>query len=297
MDQSGRPVSEKGQSMGYEMEELVPIVAELTEKYTGKESTSITYEKAEQLMQAVLYCIAEAERGQTGQGPGTELKTGHMSAREAYQMGYDMVTRKVQKAMALYHAVLQDFDSYGNQCLEDTFAKGMPEFFKWYDRKFQPQNTILTLDYPVLAKMRRYRGIDAIYRYLQCIQLEQQFLGKLEKNYVVKCLSRYDASYRSMVDNISQAVYTDILTHALIKKSLSEEEFTEPERERLKQVLLTTEFSALEQQLRQFTIWFAEKYYDGNKKLAEYLSLTIKDSLVRLKIISEFPYKRDSPEA
>ena len=33
--------------MDYEMEELVPIVGKLAEKYTAHESTSITYEKAD----------------------------------------------------------------------------------------------------------------------------------------------------------------------------------------------------------------------------------------------------------
>ena len=47
--------------MDYTMEELIPIVGELAEKYTAKESTSITYEKAEQLMGAVLYAIHETE--------------------------------------------------------------------------------------------------------------------------------------------------------------------------------------------------------------------------------------------
>ena len=47
--------------MRYEMEELIPIVAELTERYTGYESTSVTYEKANQLMEAVIYCIQEYE--------------------------------------------------------------------------------------------------------------------------------------------------------------------------------------------------------------------------------------------
>jgi len=47
--------------MSFETEELLPIVAELADKYTGKESSSITYEKARQLMEAVLYCIHEYE--------------------------------------------------------------------------------------------------------------------------------------------------------------------------------------------------------------------------------------------
>ncbi len=40
--------------MDYKIEELVPIVGRLAEKYTGFESTSVTYEKAEQLMEADL---------------------------------------------------------------------------------------------------------------------------------------------------------------------------------------------------------------------------------------------------
>ena len=48
--------------MDYGMSELVPIVGKLAEKYTGHEHTSISYEKAEQLMEAVLYCICETEK-------------------------------------------------------------------------------------------------------------------------------------------------------------------------------------------------------------------------------------------
>ena len=48
--------------MNYEMDELVPIVAKLAEGYTSKESTSITYDRAQQLMEAVIYSINEGEQ-------------------------------------------------------------------------------------------------------------------------------------------------------------------------------------------------------------------------------------------
>ena len=48
--------------MDYKMEELIPVVSRLAEKYTAFEDSSVTYEKAEQLMEAVLYCIRELER-------------------------------------------------------------------------------------------------------------------------------------------------------------------------------------------------------------------------------------------
>ncbi len=48
--------------MHYEIEELIPVVGKLAEKYTSGESTSISYERAELLMEAVLYCIHELEQ-------------------------------------------------------------------------------------------------------------------------------------------------------------------------------------------------------------------------------------------
>lgn len=39
----------------YSMEELIPIVAKLTEEFTAKESSSVTYERARQFMEAVIY--------------------------------------------------------------------------------------------------------------------------------------------------------------------------------------------------------------------------------------------------
>ncbi len=46
----------------YEMEELLPLVAKLAAKYTSGESTSVPYETANMLMEAVCYCIEENER-------------------------------------------------------------------------------------------------------------------------------------------------------------------------------------------------------------------------------------------
>lgn len=59
--------------MDYEMEELLPIVATLAEKYTGGESSSISYEKAGQLMEAVMYCIRETNAREFSEGKSDGL--------------------------------------------------------------------------------------------------------------------------------------------------------------------------------------------------------------------------------
>ncbi len=189
--------------MHYEMEELMPIVGRLAEKYTANESTSVTYEKAEQLMGAVLYCIHEAELQESQEEGASRTIEGDsdyhpmtvtekkLSAKQAYEAGAACVEQKTRKALKLYHEILPEFQPYENACLYDTFVKGLPQFFQWYDIKFQPQNTILTLDYPVLKDLSRLSGIDKVYEFIGCIRLEQRFLKKFPRNYVVEILEQY----------------------------------------------------------------------------------------------------------
>ena len=193
---------------GYEMEELVPLVAELAQKYTGFESTSVTYEKAEQLMEAVLYCICEAKAGKEGK----ELQgSDGLSARAAYEAGYYLVEQKVQKTLSLYNEMMQRFCDYGNRCLHDTVIKGMPEFFKWYDIRFAPQEEILTLDYPVLTDLTEYCGADKVYEYLKCIHMEQRFLQRIPEETVWDALSEHNNEYEDMVENLCEIVYLYML--------------------------------------------------------------------------------------
>lgn len=78
--------------MNYELTELVPIVGKLAEKYTSGESTSVTYEKAEQLMEAVLYCIHELEKA----GDNMPVSKEQMTAQRAYETGMVYVEEKTK---------------------------------------------------------------------------------------------------------------------------------------------------------------------------------------------------------
>lgn len=85
------------------MEELLPIVAALAEQYTSKESTSVSYEQANRLMEAVLYCIDQcSEVGQLASNRG-------LTAREAYEWGYEFVVQKVKRTQEIYNGMIIDF--------------------------------------------------------------------------------------------------------------------------------------------------------------------------------------------
>lgn len=190
-------------SKAYSMEELVPVVADLSFKYTGGDSTSITYEKADQLMEAVLYCITLTEMGNTLNVPSLSGKD-KLSAREAYKAGFELLKLKVKEALNLYNEILENFDDYDNRCLHDTFIKGMPEFFKRYDIFFAPQDEILMFDYPVLTDLTNLCGVLKAQIFLKCIKAEQGFLKGFDRNYVISLLSEYDCEYKEMIGNIPE---------------------------------------------------------------------------------------------
>lgn len=248
--------------MKYETEELVLIVAKLAEGYTSKESSSITYERAQQFMGAVLYCLHEAEEMHAF---SVTRKDG-MSAQDMYAIGVSCVKEKTKETLGLYNKIMNNFSSYGNQCLYDTVVKGLPEFFKRYDCRYEPQNTILTLDYPVLVEATEHSGIDRINNFVTCIQLEQKFLNKFSKEYVVETLSKYNREYKLMIDNICEIVLMNVLTHFLQEEEIIQKGNLQELRSKLKSVVEI----------------IVGKYYENDGKLKEYLYQAVNNISVRI---------------
>jgi len=288
----------------YRMEELIPIVGRLAEKYTGFESSSITYEKAGQLMEAVLYCIHETKgwdsealsaaegehdsrsrsfiRSLCGFGDG-DFPEGGMTAKRAYEVGLMLVERKVKSALEHYNEMLPHFVSYENHCLNDTFIKGLPEFFKWYDMKFDPQSTILSLDYPVLKDLSEYRGIDRIYGFLSCVRLEQTFLLKFPVDYVMGVLERRDVFFRDMVENIGGMVLETVLIHILGAKPLTEQDLGEEAYFRIREVVAQGDLEEVRRGFQKAAEAFFQDNYENSEALGEYFMSVVDGLAVRLK--------------
>lgn len=265
--------------MKYEIEELVPIVAKLAEGYTSKESTSITYDKAQQLMGAVLYSIHEGEKAEHF----LLVQKDEIPLERMYAIGAKCVEEKTKETLNLYNEIMTHFSSYENKCLNDTVVKGLPEFFKWYDCKYEPQNTILTLDYPILVDLSEYTGIDRIYDYILCIQMEQKFLNKFSSEYVMEILSKYDKQYRLIIDNICEIVLMNVIIHILAGKNISILNF-EPEEYLKMQALIQTEnLSDLRGKLKNAVNVLIREYYENDEKLMDYLYKAVDNISVRIK--------------
>lgn len=268
--------------MSFETEELIPIVAELADKYTGKESTSIPYDKARQFMEAVLYCIREYEAAQ--EEMQMLLSPERLpDPKIVYGLGYEKVLKKVRETQILYNEIIPDFKYYGNRCYYDTFVKGIPSFFLYYDPRFQPQHHILTLDYPVLYPMNSLCGIDAVSVFVKCIRMEQVFLGKLPQEYVLHVLKAYSPDYEELIVNLTGIVLRNILGCQIAGKRITALGYTSEELERLMECVRQNTVDSLEQKLKGLVDGLMWSGYEGEEKLGNYLKSCLRDISVELK--------------
>lgn len=191
----------------YSQEELLPLITRLMERYTSKESSSVTYETANMLAEAVVYCIDEwIDAGDT------QLTDGKIDLKLFYSKGYEAVIQKVKKAGELYNTMLDDFMDYGCRSYRETILDGMPAFFLRYDAEFNPQDHLLTLDYPTYIPVGGLSGIDRIYEYLLDINLEKKFLAQFPEENIQGLLQQYQQRY--------QVPYFDNLCELLILQAV-----------------------------------------------------------------------------
>ena len=268
--------------MRYKPEELLPLVKELSWKYTGKASTSITYEAAQQLMKAVLYCIQEYT---LGAGKDVLCPGKKVSAREAYELGYALVLKKTQDARECYNQVAEHYDSYGNRAYEETFRKGIPEFFLWYDAKLKPQDHILTLDYPVLGDDVKACGIDRMYKYLWSIDQEQHFLERFPKAYVRTVNRERYPEYEEYFVNVCQTPLRRILCCMLAEIDLTRTELSKEEYVQIEQALDMDEETGkgLKGRLEAALKLLVNQIYGGEEEMYQYLSRDLDDLAFELK--------------
>lgn len=238
-------------------EDLLPIVQKLVELKTAKESTSVTFDTARQLMNAVIFCIREEkvmtwlsgdtekaediddsiggiyvskENGNVDKSDKDKEKDGlikarktisgksdlihaakNRSAEERYEQGKQLVIEKVHHAKKIYDNMILSFCNYGNIALKETIEDGMVQFFLWYDVDLNPQNQILTLDYPTLKSVEELQGIDAIDQYLIFILLEQKFLGAFPEQEIRYILSAFHDHYEELLMNLSSIVLRNLI--------------------------------------------------------------------------------------
>lgn len=207
----------------------------------------------------------------------------YMDAERLYHRGYEMVIEKARRAKDLYEAILSDFKAYGNKAYSDTIIKRIPQFFLWYDARFKPQDHLLVLDYPVLKHMESLKGVNCILSYLECVALEQKFLGRLMEEHVREILFGFHEGYEDLIINVSSVVWRDLIGRMMAGKEGNKPAFTEEELSRVEALVYEKTDIELKQWITGLNESFFKRFYGGDQALSSYLEQDLGDFIVELR--------------
>ncbi len=194
----------KGMAWEYGVEELLPVVEKLTGQYTSRESSSVTYEAAQTLMEAVVYSIDACT---WDGGDGMVRGAGKPDVWEVYGRGRDVILEKVYEVKRQYEDVLDDFKDYGCKNYGEVVREGLPRFFARYDPQFVPQDHLLTLDYPLVMGIPEGCGVKLMGKYMAGVQMEKRLLDCFDERFVRGLLEKTLPDYQSLyLDNLCHPV-------------------------------------------------------------------------------------------
>ena len=242
-------------------DEILILLSKRIDKYTSKESTSVPYSIARQLMDSILYCIELAQENVSTQAPNqvdsnrintnsTAIPTITNSQTEVgleslYQNGLEQVKIMTLETKAFFKELERTFNSYKNSCYYDTIIDGMPAFFLHYNPDFDARNTILTLDYPLLSEASSNGGIIQIRDYLYCIKQEQLLLSKFPTDMVESILRVYEKDYTELIFNLCMPILNNAIACVLLNRPLLPLYITEAERKELEKIGIKNSTSQL----------------------------------------------------
>lgn len=206
-----------------ELEDALPVVARLARRYAGNDSTSLSYEAANQLMEAALYCIREGERRLADSALPTQRRP---TAQALYDLGLEAIRQKALFCRMKYERLQRSFRSYGAALYEEAVTREIPYFLTHYDVLFSPHEHGIALGYPTRRPLGDLRGVHAVSAYLTCLSMEQHFLSALPEPFVRGALRFYSAEYRDLPCNLCSVVLRSVIGHAVSQKTLRLPELT-----------------------------------------------------------------------
>jgi len=232
----------------YNMEELMPLLARMIRRYTSNESTSIPNHKARQILGSMLYCMNLTDDTDKEEPDGT-LLANQMIIKEIYDYGFQKKKEKIEKAKKLFIHIKESFLEIDNEYYRSTILEGMPAFFEHYDLEFDAQNSILTLDYPLVNPVTKLSGIDLIYQYLRSFQVEQAFLSCFNTTTVNQMLAGYHTMYKELVINVCSPVLRCVLVCEIINEDFLQLKLKKESIEGFMKLLLTLSENELSEHL------------------------------------------------
>lgn len=177
-------------------EELAALLAERTERFTMRDSTSVRVETAEALARGILYCVDLHLRTAPDE---TESAA---SLGTLYEAGVRNVKRLARRGKLLLRQAEANRPPLVNIGLNDTLA-ALPFFFMRYDAEFFAQDIPCDIDYPLCMPVpETLLGVEYVSEYLRRLIVENTFLRRFSPALLERVYRSQYGDYDGLLVNL-----------------------------------------------------------------------------------------------
>ncbi|MEA4964544.1 MAG: DUF6179 domain-containing protein [Oscillospiraceae bacterium] len=196
------------------MPNLWALLGEQTARYTMGDSTSVSMERAQELMASLWYTLKKALGD--GQMSGQMLLTGELYT--LVQRGQAVILAEKEAARQLWKRACLTAPRFENDFYRDTLI-GIGQFFKEYDCYYFAHQIPCSIDYPLLSAVSEsLEGVDYVTEYLKRLLMENNLLRRFDQSGVSAVLESISGDYRSNYLNLCEQPLVNAIGRALNKK-------------------------------------------------------------------------------
>ena len=204
-------VEEKNQLLS----KLWELLKKQTYKYNGADSSSIPLEKAQDILESLLYTLeAVIENGATKE----EILGSNLSL--LIEKGQGILLARKKASNVDWKLMCQDLPPVKNEYFLSTM-KNIGGFFKYYEVYYEAHNIPCDIDYwPTCPISEELKGISYIEEYLHRIQIENDFINNFDFNKVEMLYSKYVPDYKDTLFNLCEPVLVNSIGLDMIGRDI-----------------------------------------------------------------------------
>ncbi len=253
--------------------ELLALLAEQTDKWTKGESSSIRVEKAQDILESILFVIGVYLK--TCSRPEEAVNLLKIKAmKELFTQGLVCVRRKLTACKLLQQHIKKHLLKTPNVYYRSTIVDGINGFFKLYRIQFSAHEIHITADYPTYMGRPQLNGIEFIEQYLKEIESENTFCTHFAANAIHHLLYGLSLDYRSIPMNLYEPVLASSLGLILVNRSPKGLDLTKQEVDRLHEYFQDCSQEEIQGRLQQALVELKE-VLQLSEKLIVYIGISI----------------------
>lgn len=213
--------------------QIMELLKDMIKQYTQGDSTSVRVDVAEKILVSIHYVMDLYISSLPSFEEQLTCLKSH-GIREVYRQGLTHIKTLLAEAKLLFSEVDKNMLNVPSEVYTDTFDKALPEFFKSYDIYFNAQDTMCSIDYPLIFDDASLQGITYIKHYLTVLKIETAFCSLFPTDDITTLLMGYGRKHRIDIINapinlfeltFNNALFSFLSDATSIKLALSKAQF------------------------------------------------------------------------